>query len=129
LMSNLGSLICGGWLPWATELFNHSGWFWMLAMIKVSHGSTELPGAFFYIPSPSFLTFVVYYGLLVGTLSGWLLARQRRARAVVGVVLIGAIYGWRWQNSRSEVELTVLPLNGGHSVFVNCAGKQNDWLI
>src|SRR5204863_3959464 len=86
LMSNLGSLICGGWLPWATELFNHSGWFWMLAMIQLSHACTQLPGAFFYIPSPSFLTFVVYYGLLVGTLSGWLLARQRRAWAVAGVV-------------------------------------------
>src|SRR5437773_6147318 len=129
LMSNLGSLICGGWLPWATELFNHSGWFWMLAMIQLSHACTQLPGAFFYIPSPSFLTFVVYYGLLVGTLSGWLLARQRRAWAVAGVVLIGALYGWRWHHARSGFEMTALPLNGGHSVFVNGAGRQNDWLI
>jgi ComEC/Rec2-related protein len=129
LMCNLGSLICGGWLPWATELFNHSGWFWMLGMIKVSHWCTELPGAFFYVPSPSFLTFVVYYGLLVGTLSGWLLARQRRAWTVVAVVLIGALYGWSWHNAQSKLELTILSLNGGHSVFVNGAGKQNDWLI
>ena len=129
LMSNLGSLICGGWLPWATELFNHSGWFWMWAMIQVSRWSTQLPGAFFYIPSPSFLTFVVYYGLLVGTLSGWLLVRQRRAWAVTGVLVIGALYGWRWHHARSEFEVTVLPLNGGHSVFANGPGRQEDWLI
>jgi len=129
LMCNLGSLICGGWLPWATELFNHSGWFWMLAMIKASHWSTQLPGAYFYLPSPSFLTFVVYYGLLVGTLSGWLLARQRRAWVMAGVALLVALYGWQRHRARSEFELTVLPLNGGHSVFVNGAGRQNDWLL
>ena len=32
LMSNFGSLVCGNWLPWATELFNHSAWFFMVAM-------------------------------------------------------------------------------------------------
>ncbi|MFO1513177.1 MAG: ComEC/Rec2 family competence protein [Verrucomicrobiota bacterium] len=48
LMCNLGSLICGSWLPWATELFNHCGWFWMLGMMKISRWSTELPGAFYY---------------------------------------------------------------------------------
>ena len=31
LMSNLGALICGTWFPWATELFNHSAWFFMVA--------------------------------------------------------------------------------------------------
>jgi competence protein ComEC len=98
-------------------------------MIKISHWCTELPGAFFYIQSPSFLTFVVYYGLLVGVLSGWLLARQRRAWVAAGAVLLGALYGWQWHKARSEFELTVLPLNGGHSVFVNGVGGQNDWLI
>src|SRR2546421_2851395 len=36
LMSNLGSLLCGGWWPGLGELFNHSGWVWMEARIKIS---------------------------------------------------------------------------------------------
>ena len=32
LMSNLGALICGAWLPFATELFNNAAWFFMSAM-------------------------------------------------------------------------------------------------
>lgn len=129
LMCNLGSLICGAWLPWATELFNHSGWFWMTAMVKISHLATELPGAYRYVPSPSIVTCLLYYALLVGVMSGWLLAPGRRAWTAVGLALVGLIYLGRWQASRSEHELTIVPLNGGHCVFVNGPGRSGDWLI
>ena len=49
LMSNLGALVCGTWLPWATELFNHAAWFFMVAMTDVSEWATKIPGAFFYV--------------------------------------------------------------------------------
>jgi ComEC/Rec2-related protein len=129
LMSNLGSLICGGWLPWFTELFNHSGWFWMSAMVKISRLATELPGAYRYMPSPAIITCLLYYALLVGLMSGWLLAPNRRAWTAVGLVLVSLVYLGRWQAMRSSFELTILPLGGGHSVFVNAAGSNNDWLI
>src|SRR5208283_990220 len=29
----------------------------------------------------------------------------------------------------AEIKLTVLPLNGGHSVFVDAPGRKNDWLV
>ena len=45
------------------------------------------------------------------------------------LILIAAIYFWRWENSRGETDLTVLPLNGGHAVFVDAAGRKNDWLV
>lgn len=129
LACNLGSLICGDWLPWATQLFNHSGWFWMLVMTKASNWATRIPGAFFYVPAPGFWDFVVYYTLLIGILSGWLFARPRRAWSVAGMVLLTAIYLWRWQVARSEFQITVLPLNGAHSVFVDGAGRSGDWLM
>lgn len=129
LISNLGSLICGGWLPWATEMFNHSGWLWMSAMVKISHLATELPGAYRYVPSPALWSWLLYYALLVGLMSGWLLAPRRRKWTVVGLALIGTLYLGRWHTTRSEYELTILPLSGGHSVFVNAAGRNNDWLI
>ncbi|MCW5555617.1 MAG: ComEC/Rec2 family competence protein [Verrucomicrobiae bacterium] len=129
LMSSLGSLICGAWWPWATELFNHSGWFWMTAMIKVSHTATKLPGAFFYVSPPSLATIGCYYAVLVGVLSGWLVARARRGWAVAGLVCLCVALGWRWQDARTEVQLTVLPLNGGHSVFANLPGGKEDWVL
>ena len=45
------------------------------------------------------------------------------------MALIVATYFWRWEQSRDETDLTVLPLNGGHAVFVDAAGQKNDWLV
>jgi ComEC/Rec2-related protein len=129
LMSNLGSLVCGTWFPWATELFNHSAWFFMLAMTAVSEFSTKIPGAFFYVPAPSWLTILIYYAVLIGWLSGWLFAPQRRIWSAAALILLVAGYAWHWQAARSEIKLTVLPLNGGHAVFVDAAGRKNDWLM
>ena len=129
LMSNLGALVCGNWLPWATELFNHAAWFFMVAMTDVSEWSTKIPGAFFYVPAPSWTMILIYYAVIIGTLSGWLFAPNRRIWSAAVLILIVATYFWRWEQSRGETDLTVLPLNGGHAVFVDAAGRQNDWLI
>jgi competence protein ComEC len=129
LMSNLGSLVCGTWFPWATELFNHSAWFFMSAMTAVSEFSTKIPGAFFYVPAPSWLEIGIYYAVLVGALSGWLFAPKQRIWSATALVLIVAGYFWHWQTTRGETRLTVLPLNGGHAVFVDAAGRKNDWLV
>jgi len=129
LMCNLGSLICGDWLPWATELFNHCGWFWMLGMIKLSRWATELPGAYFYVSSPSAFTFIIYYGVLIGTMSGWLGKPERRWRTTAAILLVAAFYGWQSFVTRQDVEFTLLPLHGGHAEYLDAAGKANDWLM
>jgi len=129
LMSDLGALICGTWLPWITVLFNHSAWFFMVAMTWVSEVSTRIPGAFFYVPEPSWFGIGLYYAVLVGVLSGWLLAPRRRIGSTVALVLIVAGLVWHWQSTRHEIKLTVLPLNGGHAVFVDAPGRKNDWLV
>lgn len=129
LACNLGSLICGDWLPGATALFNHSGWFWMLLMTRASELAAEIPGAFFYVPAPGFWDFVIYYALLIGTLSGWFFGKPRRVWSVAATVLLAVACGGRWQAARGETRITVLPLSGAHSVFVDAAGRANDWLI
>jgi len=129
LMSNLGSLVCGTWFPWVTELFNHSAWFFMSAMTAVSEFATKIPGAFFYVPAPSWLEIGIYYAVLVGALSGWLFAPKQRIWSATALVLMVAGYLWHWQTTRGETKLTVLPLNGGHAVFVDAAGRKNDWLV
>ncbi len=129
LMGNLGALVCGAWFPWATELFNHSAWFFMSAMTAVSEWSTKIPGAFFYVPAPSWPAIAIYYAVLIGGLSGWLFAPARRTWSVSALVLLVAVGAWHWQATRNDIQLTVIPLNGGHAVFVDAAGRKNDWLV
>lgn len=129
LACNLGSLICGGWFPWATELFNFSGWFWMKLMLAISHAVIQLPGAFRYVRSPMLADFVIYYGAMLAVMSGVAFRKQWRVATLMGVVFIAAFYGWRWQAARSTITLTVLPLNGGHAVFVQSGQAAADLLI
>ncbi len=101
----------------------------MSAMTAVSEWFTRIPGAYFYVPAPSWWTIAIYYAVLVGALSGWLFAPRRRIWSSAILILIAAGYFWHWEKSRDETELTVLPLNGGHAVFVDAAGRKNDWLV
>ena len=129
LMSNLGALVCGEWLPLAAGLFNHSAWFFMSAMTAVSEWSTKIPGAYFYVSAPSWISTGIYYFALVAILSGRLKTPQRQISGAVILIFIGIFYFWRWEILRGETQLTVLPFNGGHAVFVNAAGQKNDWLL
>jgi competence protein ComEC len=45
------------------------------------------------------------------------------------LILIAATAFVRWEQSRAETDLTVLPLDGGHAVWVDAAGRKNDWLV
>ena len=129
LMANLGALVCGHWLPWITELFNHAAWFFMVAMTRVSEWAEKIPGAYFYVPAPSLVTIGIYYATLIAVFSGWFKTTRRKVFGVAILIFIAGIYGWQWQSSRTETNLTVLPLNGGHAVFVDADGQSNDWLV
>ena len=129
LMANLGALICGHWLPWLTELFNHAAWFFMVAMTWVSVETARLPGAYFYVPEPSLATIVLYYAIIVAVFSGWFSTQRRRLSGAALLLFIAGIYGWQWFSARDKTTLTVLPLNGGHAVYVNTGDGKDDWLI
>jgi len=129
LMANLGALICGTWFPFATELFNNSAWFFMAAMTDVSEWSAKIPGAFFYVPAPSWIWIGIYYAALVVAFSGWLKTRTGKISAAIASALILTFGFWHWEHLRNEMDLTVLPLNGGHAVFISGAGLGNDWLV
>ena len=129
LMANLGALVCGHWLPWVTELFNHAAWFFMVAMTWVSVEAAKIPGACYYVPEPSLAMIVLYYAAAIGLFSGWFKTARRIVSGSTILLIIGGIYLWQWQSSRDETHLTVLPINGGHAVFVDADGRRNDWLI
>ena len=129
LMCNLGALAGGAWFRGMTELFNHAAWFFMSAMTDVSEGFTKIPGAYFYVAAPSWISIAIYYGVLLILLGGGLKTARRKIFGAGTLALITAIYLWDWKNSTAETELTILPLNGGHAVFVDAAGRKNDWLV
>jgi len=132
LTSNLGSLVCGAWCPWASMLFNHSAWLFMLLMTRVSEVTAGWPGAYFYVPAPSWIGIGLYYAVLVAWLSGWLrLPRQTPARVLVAASMIGAIAlgVGPWLAARQTMRLTVLPLNGSQVVFVAGGGPAGRCLI
>ena len=129
LMSNFGSLVCGTWLPWPTELFNHSGWFWMHTMNELSQWFAGLPGAYLYLPAPPLVVCLVYYALLFGVLTGWLLAPNRRRWAALGLGLVVLIGVWPWQQQRGTVRLTVLAVRAGDVLFIDGPGSTGDLLV
>jgi ComEC/Rec2-related protein len=117
LMSSLGSLVCGDWLPFLTVLFNHSSWFWMQLMIWASEWFAAMPGGYFYVRPPGFAEFVIYYLLLGGLLTGVFLKPRWRIWAAAISVLLLASWIVHWALHLNEVHLTVLPLRAG-SIFV-----------
>ena len=129
LMSNLGALICGHWLPWLTECFNHAAWFFMVAMTWVSVEAARLPGAYFYVPEPSLAAILIFYAAILAGFSGWFRTPARKLTGAALLLALGGIFLWQWQASRRDTCVTVLPLNGGHAVHVDAAGRENDWLI
>ena len=129
LMCGLGSVVTGGWFPWATEMFNHSGWFFMATMIHLSEWSAALPVGYVYVTAPGVTLFFLYYLALLTIFNGWLTRPRLRWWCAGGIISLGIVWGvGRWQD-RALTEVTVLPLNGGHAIFVNAPGRANDWLI
>jgi competence protein ComEC len=65
----------------------------------------------------------------VGALSGWLFKKENRRWAIASVALVLVYGGWEWRRAQTQLDVTVLPLNGGHAVHVDGPGRQHDWLV
>jgi competence protein ComEC len=129
LMSGLGSLLTAAWFPYASVLYNHSAWLAMVAMTTVSGWSADLPGAWFHVASPSLVALAGYYLLLIAlgadTRPYW--TRGRVALLVTGALLVAGTWIARW--STAGLQITVLPLRGGDSLFVDAPGSASDLLV
>ena len=129
LMCNLGSLLCGAWLPFASELFNHAGWFFMVAMIKVSQWCAHLPFGFLYVPAPPIWLCLVWFGALFPLLSGWALTRDRRHWTLPAYTIVAVgVAAWSW-SGRDEIRLDVLPLSGGHAIWMSGPTRGDQLLV
>jgi len=129
LACNLGSLLCGNLLPWATELFNHSAWFWMWCMVRFSHVCISIPNAYIYVAGFSVFGFLAYYLVLIGAFSGWLGAPEKRLWKMAATALIITVPCVQWYISWQSERLTILPFNGSLSIYVRTPGTPGGVLI
>ena len=128
LMSGLGGLVTGDALPWATEVFNHAGWFWMRLMIFLSETAANLPASWCHVRAPGALVFTFYYGALLAVCAGWLRHRTRRWILLGAVFLFASCWLPGWQRERAWHRVTALPLGGGHAIYVQPRGAEA-WLV
>jgi len=129
LAANLGSLFCGDWLPWATELFNYSGWWWMRCMVKLSGWATLAPGAYWYVRAPSGLEIGAYYVVLIGALASPYLSEKLRRWLLAGALAGVAIYVLLRQLARPDPCLTVIPVHGGMATYFQGPEAGDAWLM
>ncbi len=126
LAAALGSLLCWPFAPGLTELFNHAAWFFAHGMARSSAWFSELPGAWCYVKAPPLSCIGCYYAALWLLVSGRLW-RCRRWAVPLGVGLVaGMVASWHFEHR--DARLSVLPLNGGHALFLAQPGGEN-WLI
>jgi competence protein ComEC len=128
LISSLASLTVGGLLPSLAAVFNHSSWFIMVCMVRLSEWFANLPGAYFHVAAPGVVTLVLYCGLLVAILAGWLKRSRHRRLLLAGAAALATVWFVESWLSQSKTELTVLPLQASHAVYVD-AKSGGDWLI
>jgi beta-lactamase superfamily II metal-dependent hydrolase len=121
-------MVTGEFLPALTELFNHSGWFWMRSMIFLSERAANLPGAWFHVRTPGAGIFFLYYGLLFALCAGWWKRPALRWMTIVSAFALALGCWVAWKREHSWHRITALPLHGGHAVYVQPRGT-SEWLI
>lgn len=128
LVSNLASLLTAGWLPALSILFNHAGWFLMEIIRVTSVWFAGWPRAWFYAQAPTLFTSGLYYGLLLGWVTGWLLKPAFRLWKICATSSACVCWLALWLHAQSCTKITVLPVNGGISIFCDLPGRKNKLL-
>jgi ComEC/Rec2-related protein len=119
---NMASLVFGDWLPLATGLLNRLAVIAMAAIVWLCEWSGQLPFAAINVRPLTIMEVAVYYALLMGIFSGWLLAEKRRAWFFSLSPI--ALLAW-WLLPGSAVPgLTVFPLEGGLAIHSSWRGEE-----
>jgi competence protein ComEC len=129
LICNLASLAFASWLPFLTEIYNYAGWFFMDCIRVTSSWSAHWPGAYYYVPMPGIFTIGLYYLILITALTGWLFQGGHRKWKISAVALLAIIWCGVEIFQLPVTHLAILPLDGGHAIYVKPAFAGSDWLI
>jgi competence protein ComEC len=129
LMSSIGSLLTGAWLPGLAVLFNHSSWFFMKCIMALSHWAAQWPPGSCNVSTPTPVTFVLYYLVLFSILTGWIFRSRFKWLAAIAILGLGVCWLAQRAVENKTARLHFLPLSGGSAVFADNAGSGKSFLF
>jgi ComEC/Rec2-related protein len=128
LMCGLGSIISGAVSLPLAELFNHSAWFFMRCMMDVSGWMADLPGGWFYVPTPGPVGLLLYYSALIILGLGLWGTSALRWWLTPPLGFVAVLWLGHWTEEIRYPTLSILPLNGGHAILLENP-QQNERLL
>ena len=122
----LASVVTHAIWPWLALIFNNANFFVLGVMLRGVTWLSRWPGGHWFVQSPPIWLTVGYYAVLVM----WVVPRiSRRLKLwITGGALVVAVM-LLIAHHEDVVEVTVLDLRDGMSVFVNLPGEHNDFLV
>jgi competence protein ComEC len=123
LMSGLGSLLTGAWLPGAAILFNNATWALMNFIIACSRLAASWSPGNFNVAAPSLAVCVFYYLTLLLVATGWVFRSKHKWAGWAGLGLLAVYCLVRARTEYETARLHLLPLNGAPAVFMRAPGR------
>jgi ComEC/Rec2-related protein len=129
LMSGMGSLLTGAWLPGLAGLFNNATWALMKFILWFSQCAAKWPWGNFNAAAPSLGVCLFYYALLLLAATGWLFRSRHRRAAAAALMAAGLGLAGHWAWGLRAARLEVLPLNGAPVILARPPGLAGKLLI
>ena len=129
LICNLLSLLTGALLPGIAILFNNAAWLLMKVIALASAWTAALPAGYFYVASPSLVSIILYYLVLLTILTGWLFSFSRKKWVFAFIALLsGAWLCQKWEARRTD-SLYVLSDRGSEILFLSTPNSAETMLV
>jgi competence protein ComEC len=113
---------------WLTVTLNNVNAFFLSIMIQGVDWLGSVPFGHRFVAAPPLWFVWTYYGIGILLLSKWIPASRRGLVATLAIPTLGAALFLSGGHA-DKVELTVLSLNDGMSVFIDAPGERNDMLV
>ncbi len=113
---------------WLTVTLNNANGFLLRIMIRSVEWLGRVPFGHHFVQAPPLWLIWAYYGLAILLLSKRITAPRRGLAAALAVPTMGLALFLSGGHT-DKVELTVLSLNDGMSVFIDAPGERSDMLV
>jgi competence protein ComEC len=118
LMSAMGSLLTGAWLPGLATLFNNTTWALMKLIIWFSRWAAQWPGGNCNVAAPSPGVCLFCYALVLLIATGWIFRSRYKWAVSAAMLAIALAWAVHWVPALSADRLYVLPLRNGAPAFL-----------
>ena len=125
----MGSLLCATWAPGITELFNHSGWFWMKSMKFLSEWMASLNGSHFFVAALPTSFLWTYFAILMLIALGTAGSKWKPRAFLTSFCILACLFATHTYLSFNKQSVTLIPIPDGDSIWIDQSGIKNDFLL